>query len=85
MLDDEFDTPNVMTAERFSLEVERRRQELNDPDITYLEIAAEYLEELGIGAENGRDLIAPPLFDKIRSESMARNLLKDKSTAEALV
>jgi hypothetical protein len=79
MTEDELNLENVMTPEKFSLEVERRFHETNK-EFTYLEIAAELMEEIGVDPEDGKPLVTETLRDKIYAESLNRNLLKEKNT-----
>lgn len=75
---------NVMTAEKFSLEVERRYVELRG-ELTLLDIASSYLEELGIDPEDGKPLISKSLLDKLYDEALLLNLLKEKSNTIKLL
>lgn len=84
MLQDELDQPNVISPEKFSVEVEQRFVD-EGPSASYIEITAMYLEELGIDADEGKHLISKALLDKIQTEALRRNMLKDKNTTVSLV
>lgn len=84
MIETEIEMANVLTAEKFSLEIERRRYESDDM-LSYLELTTEYLEELGIDPDDGKPLISKTLLEKIYSEALDNNLLKEKSSTFKLV
>ena len=72
------------SAEEFSLEVENRVWS-DKEEISYLYHTSKYIEELGIEPEEGKKLISPSLFDKIKNEAMEERLLKErKTTSEVL-
>jgi hypothetical protein len=79
----ELQQKGVMSAERFSLEVERRFV-AEGRDASYISITAAFLDELDIDACDGKGLIGKSLFDKIENEAQEKNLLKEKSKTSRL-
>lgn len=75
---------NITTAEQFSLEVERLHL-LSGGKTTYLEIAAELMQDKNIDPEDGASFISPTLKGKIQAESRERHLLKERSNTRKLV
>lgn len=72
------------TPEEFSLEVERRTWADKDED-SYIYHATQYIEELGLEAEEGKRLISPSLLDKIKGEAMKMRLLKERNTTSSVI
>lgn len=72
------------SAEEFSLEVEKRTWDDKDED-SYIYHTTQYIEELGLEAEEGRKLISPSLLDKIKNEAMQMRLLKERNTTSSVI
>ena len=79
----ELEQKGVMTAERFSLEVERRFRE-EGKDASYISVTASLFEEMDIDAIDGKSLISKSLIDKIENEAQEKNLLKEKASTSRL-
>lgn len=79
----ELEQKGVMTAERFSLEVERRFRE-EGKDASYISVTAALFEEMDIDAIDGKSLISKSLLDKIENEAQEKNLLKEKASTSRL-
>ena len=75
------DVLEVVTPEKFSLEVERRALQSGE---TLLKTCSDYAEELGMEAEAAASLIAQALKEKIEAEASKLNLLKFKNTTTQL-
>lgn len=79
--------PAVVTlpsAEEFSLEVEKRVWDDKDED-SYIYHTTQYIEELGLEADEGKRLISPSLLDKIKNEAMQMRLLKERNTTSSVI
>lgn len=72
------------TPEDFSLEVENRVWSDKDED-SYIYHTTQYIEELGLDADEGKRLISPSLLDKIKSEAMNMRLLKERNTTSSVM
>lgn len=72
------------TPEEFSLEVENRAWSDKDED-SYIYHTTKYLEELGLDAVDGKKLISPSLYDKIKVEAMNMRLLKERNTTSSVL
>lgn len=72
------------TPEEFSLEIERRTWDDKDED-SYIYHTTQYIEELGLDADEGKRLISPSLLDKIKHEAMQMRLLKERNTTSSVV
>jgi hypothetical protein len=72
------------TPEEFSLEVEKRAWSDKDED-SYIYHTTQYIEELGLDADEGKRLISPSLLDKIKNEAMQMRLLKERNTTSSVV
>lgn len=73
----------VMTAEKFSVEVETRVKE-DGENGSYISATAQYFDELDIDAVDGLKLISKSLMDKIEHEASTLNLLKAKNTTSKI-
>lgn len=72
------------TAEEFSLEVESRVWSDKDED-SYIYHTTQYIEELGLEADEGKKLISPSLLDKIKGEALQMRLLKERNTTSSVI
>ena len=76
--------PTLPTPEEFSLEVESRVWSDKDED-SYIYHTTQYIEEVGLDADEGKRLISPSLLDKIKSEAMNMRLLKERNTTSSVL
>lgn len=75
---------HLMTAESFSLEVERRVK--NDPITgSYIEETTALIEELQMEPAEGKEFISVTLRDKIQAEAERRGLLKERNKTTNLM
>lgn len=74
----------IPSSEEFSLEVESRAWSDKDED-SYIYHTTQYIEELGLEPEDGKKLISPSLFDKIKNEAMQLRLLKERNTTSSVI
>lgn len=72
------------TPEEFSLEVEKRAWTDKDEE-SYIYHTTQYIEELGLEADEGKKLISPSLLDKIKNEAMQMRLLKERNTTSSVI
>ncbi|BAU40093.1 hypothetical protein [Ralstonia phage RSP15] len=76
-----YEDGNMVTRENFA-ELVERRVELNES--SYIEETSALLEELDLEPEDGLYLISKTLLDRIRTEAITTNRLKEKFKTNTL-
>lgn len=74
----------LMTAESFSIEIEKRV--IADPICgSYIEETAALIEELQMDPSEGKEFISPTLRAKIEAEAERRGMLKERNNSTNLL
>lgn len=85
MIDDiEFVAANILTPEKFSIEVERLYN-IEEGRITLMDALMEKMLEYDIDYDNIMKLVSRTLYEKLHSEATEFNMLKEKDTTISLL